>query len=281
MSADARCLVPIKSSGSGSSIYFVHPAGGYVMCYRELAKYIKRPVLAFQAIGLCGTTPPLTNIEEMAQHYIKLMRAHQPTGPYTLAGWSSGCVIAYEIACQIDTQGHHVEQVVLLDAPSPHDNRPVTDLEMLIWFLEDLAPGVTTESLSGLETSLPGNVDNLSQAITLLAPEYQARLDSDSLMPIYKVFKSIIKATREYRPTAVDIPLALCRAREHRVLEFEKHPHRGRRDWGWGLLTKLPIRCQTVPGTHYSLLTSLHVKAAATFVNRVTSKNSQNRWCLV
>jgi thioesterase domain-containing protein len=51
----------------------------------------------------------------MAAYYIKTMRDVQPEGPYLLAGFCAGGLIAYEIAQQLRTQGQTVDLLVLID----------------------------------------------------------------------------------------------------------------------------------------------------------------------
>jgi thioesterase domain-containing protein len=72
-----------------------------------------------QARGLDGVQPPQETVEEMAQLYIQEIRRHQPTGPYYIAGYSSGGNIAYEIACQLREAGQEVGLLLVIDQPNP------------------------------------------------------------------------------------------------------------------------------------------------------------------
>jgi thioesterase domain-containing protein len=47
------------------------------------------------------------------------MRAHQPRGPYRIAGYSSAGIVAYEMARQLATGGEKVGLLALLDSFSP------------------------------------------------------------------------------------------------------------------------------------------------------------------
>lgn len=55
----------------------------------------------------------------VASKFIEEIRRRQRAGPYRLAGWSAGGVIAFEIAHQLIQAGEQVEHLVLLDAPCP------------------------------------------------------------------------------------------------------------------------------------------------------------------
>ena len=51
----------------------------------------------------------------MCGHYLRKIREVQPHGPYTLAGWSMGGLIAMEAARQLTAAGEHVALVALVD----------------------------------------------------------------------------------------------------------------------------------------------------------------------
>ncbi len=115
------CLVPIRAKGQQRPLFLVHAALGTVLCYATLARHLgaDQPVYGLQAIGQDGTSAPLTSIEAMARHYIQAMRRVQPHGPYRVMGWSSGGVIAYEIAQQLIAVGETLELVGLIDSYVP------------------------------------------------------------------------------------------------------------------------------------------------------------------
>lgn len=61
----------------------------------------------------------------MASKFIEEMRRRQPTGPYSLAGWSAGGVIAYEIVVQLTKVGERVDNLIIIDAPCPVTIEPL------------------------------------------------------------------------------------------------------------------------------------------------------------
>jgi amino acid adenylation domain-containing protein len=115
------CLVPIQPLGSKPPFFCIHPAGGDVLCYRDLAMHLgaEQPFYGLQSLGLDGTQPPLTRIEDMAALYIKEIQTIQPNGPYFLGGFSLGGVIAYEMAQQLRRQGQEVRLIAMLDSSVP------------------------------------------------------------------------------------------------------------------------------------------------------------------
>lgn len=69
----------------------------------------------------------------MASKFIDEMKRRQPVGPYSLAGWSAGGVIAYEIVMQLTQAGERVENIILIDAPCPITIEPLP-VSLHAWF---------------------------------------------------------------------------------------------------------------------------------------------------
>jgi thioesterase domain-containing protein len=116
--ARVSSLVPIQPQGDRPPLFCVHPWGGNVLCYSELAKHLglDQPVYGLQARGVEQKENPQTSIEAMATDYLAEIRKLQPEGPYHLCGWSSGGLIAFEMARQLGEQGRSVGLLALIDA---------------------------------------------------------------------------------------------------------------------------------------------------------------------
>lgn len=96
---------------------------GNILNLRHLAMHVgqDRPVYGLQARGLYGDQLPHESFEEMARANLEEVRQVQPQGPYLLAGFSGGGIVAYEMARLLVSAGEQVGQVVLLDTPYPTD----------------------------------------------------------------------------------------------------------------------------------------------------------------
>jgi aspartate racemase len=90
--AASPSLVAVQLEGSRPPLYVVSGVGGHVVRFRDLAMYLGRdqPVYALQPVGIDGSLPYMTRLEDMASHYIREIKAHNPSGPYHLAGYSFG-----------------------------------------------------------------------------------------------------------------------------------------------------------------------------------------------
>ena len=94
-------VLVMRSGGRAPALFCLHTiGGGNLFHYEPLVSHLKGdlPVYGLQARGIDGKTPPDVNVEAMAQYCIQSMRAMQPDGPYFLCGFSSGGLIAYEMA---------------------------------------------------------------------------------------------------------------------------------------------------------------------------------------
>ncbi|WP_179376319.1 non-ribosomal peptide synthetase [Winogradskyella wichelsiae] len=111
-------LVPIQPKGAKAPIYLVHGADHNVMIFKLLSNNLDedQPVYGLQAKGLNGIDEPLKTVEEMADHYIAEIIQSNPSGPYNLAGYSFGGVIAFEMARKLIAQNKKVKRVILLDS---------------------------------------------------------------------------------------------------------------------------------------------------------------------
>lgn len=115
----ARSLVLLNSAeGTTPPLFLVHPGGGEVLLYRNLAQRLQSstPVYGIKPLSCPGYPILQTQIPEMAAYYIKQIRAIQPEGPYLLGGFCAGGVIAFEMALQLQKQGHTVPLVALMNA---------------------------------------------------------------------------------------------------------------------------------------------------------------------
>jgi thioesterase domain-containing protein len=102
-------------------LFVVHTMGGNLFHYYDLARHLdaEQTVYGLQARGVYGTGHPDHTIEAIAIHCIESMRAVQPEGPYLVTGFSSGGVVAFEVAQQLAAAGQRVALLALLDTYAP------------------------------------------------------------------------------------------------------------------------------------------------------------------
>ena len=69
----------------------------------------------------------------MAQKFIQEIKRRQPTGSYSLAGWSAGGVISFEMVNQLIKAGDSVDNLIIIDAPCPVTIEPLPQ-SLHAWF---------------------------------------------------------------------------------------------------------------------------------------------------
>jgi amino acid adenylation domain-containing protein len=119
---EEQLLAAIQTQGTRPPFFCVHPAGGTAFCYITLSRCLgpDQPFYGLHApLGASRGGKEKTvgdTIEEMAARYIAAIQTLQPQGPYLLGGWSLGGVIAFEMAQQLQRQGHEVAVLAIIDS---------------------------------------------------------------------------------------------------------------------------------------------------------------------
>lgn len=101
------------------ALFTIHPAGGLCWCYGQLARQLPpgRAIYGLQAHELSAPGhQAIPSLRSMASQYVDLMQQLQKHGPYHLAGWSVGGIIAQAMAVELHTRGQEVGLLALMDA---------------------------------------------------------------------------------------------------------------------------------------------------------------------
>ena len=253
-------LVAINKVGNLPPFFCVHPVGGNVLCYAQLARYLgdNQPFYGLQSPGLFGESEPLTRIEDMASCYIEALQTIQPVGPYYLGGWSLGGIIAWEMAQQLSAAGEEVALLALIDSYSPVaiDQPKQVDEEMMASSLaKDLGSVFGTElpisfedlKQEGLEQQLQ-RILREAKGLNILPPE----IGMEQMRKLFGVFQANLMAMYRYQPQPYSGRIALFCARE---LEAE--------DRGWHELAVGGLETYRIPGDHYTMMRSPDVEILA------------------
>ena len=111
-------LVLLKPGKNKTPLFMVHDVNGDIILYLDLANRLdpERPVYGLRPYGKEGFSILHTRMAEMVNHYIERIRSVQPEGPYLLGGLCDGGVFAYEVGQKLQSQGHQVGMIALLEA---------------------------------------------------------------------------------------------------------------------------------------------------------------------
>jgi len=132
-------LIALRVADVESPVIFcVHPAGGYATVYSELARQLpfECSVYGIQARGLGQGEESFESLEAMLNAYLRAIVKHQPHGPYHFIGYSSGGIIAYELALRLSARGEVIKFVALLDSILPSEKDAGVDSTGLAAILE-------------------------------------------------------------------------------------------------------------------------------------------------
>jgi aspartate racemase len=247
-------VVEIQPEGAKRPFFCVHPVGGNVLCYYDLARLLgaDQPFYGLQSSGIDGRHAPDASVEAMAARYIQEMRVVQPEGPYMLGGWSMGGVVAFEMAQQLRASGQDVHLLALFDSvPRGGDTTSYDDALVLRLFAEDIA-GMFDLNLSQLRKQF-GHLEFEEQLAEI---GKQAR-DSESLPPgfdlpqvrnLLEVFRANLRALRGYEPKPYGGEVTVFPAAES-AAEFALDARRV-----WGALATGGLNVHQLPGNHYTIL---------------------------
>jgi aspartate racemase len=249
-------------------LFCVHPLGGNVIEYYDLARYLgpDQPFYAFQSVGLDGQHAPHTTVPEMATHYLKEMRRVQPAGPYLLGGHSLGGAIAFEMACQLQAAGEEVDLLALFDAypighyklqpnwnsRSFHARRYAKRLKCHIDNLRSLKGSSRLTYLAGKVKFAP---DKIKQQIWRRA--YRGGEFNSALPKTLRNIEGVnFLAAREFVPSVYAGGVTLFWASGDLTTSFDLVD-------GWHTLAAGGVELHEIPGSHINLLKAPHVQALA------------------
>lgn len=128
----------LLDDGAGAPLYLLHPSGGSITCYLELAQRLPMPVYGIADPGLYGLSAP-TAIEDLSRFYgrslMEFHQAHYDTGFY-LGGWSMGGTVAQSVVHWFqNSPGDHAESaaasllgLIMMDSHSPDRIRHISGI---------------------------------------------------------------------------------------------------------------------------------------------------------
>ena len=120
--------VPIGRAETAEPLYVVH-SDGHVEIEREAVAAWggARAARGFSLRGLRGLIPPAGTVGELAGELRQALQTEQAAGPYRLAGFGPGAVLAFEMARQLTDAGEPVALLALVRPPVVAEPGPGRD----------------------------------------------------------------------------------------------------------------------------------------------------------
>ena len=264
-SRDFDPVVTLQSQGDKAPLWLIHPGVGEVLVFLPLAKYFpNRPIHAIRARGFNPGETYFQDIAEAVDIYHAAIKRRQPTGPYALAGYSYGSMLAFETAKILERNGDSVRFLASFNLP-PHIKDRMRQLNWtecllnLAYFLDLM----TEEEARGLSPLLH-DVDRshaLEHVISVASPSRMAELSltADTLAKWAGVAFSLQSMATDYEPQgtveAMDVfycvPLAAVASSKAQWL--------AERMSKWKGFCRTEVRYHDVGGSHYTMIGPEHV----------------------
>ncbi|MBK3554993.1 amino acid adenylation domain-containing protein [Streptomyces sp. MBT56] len=264
-------LVPMSRGDQAPAAYWIHPVGGDVVCYRELAGKLGMPVTGVQVPdGL----PPGFLLAELADAYAAAIaqdsvdasagggdggEAPSPGScpEIRVAGWSMGGVLALEVGERLMRQGFAVAPVVAVDLMEHPDEPGPTPryTDLLAWFARDVSQvaGVA-DPLAGVDLAeLPDPEAALAERLRA-GGVFGAGTDDDAIVTLVKRFAANAQALATHRAGTYTVPAVLVHARDGASDAVTA---------AWLDHLAQPLAVHTLDGDHYSVLHAERLDALA------------------
>jgi len=248
----ARSLVHLNARAE-RRLFCVHSLVGTALRYRQLAQQLdgELELYAFQAPGVLGTEEPLSRIEALADRYLAELRDVAPAGPYALAGYSLGGLIAYEIAARLLAEGEQVEALFLLETFTPAADAAFGAMAPEVALARSLGANQDEDAITALPVQERlGRVWEEAMRRRALPPG----VDLAELGRYLEVVRAHTAASEAYRPPSYAGDITLLRTEEWAVAD---------ETLGWGALVDGCVELVNAPGTHSTLLETPAVDVVA------------------
>ncbi len=255
-----------KGTYSKRNIFFIHDGSGGIEAYIELCNNISCD-LNYWGIRFdepINPGPKKISIHRIAKGYLGKMKSVQPEGPYYVAGWSLGGVIAFEISAQLEDAGEKVDFLAVFDSDAPVKEESHKDPEISINGEIDLIKRFTgsddfIKNVGGLcdidklwaltaDFMERNNVGNetvkslLPEELAELVPDYR-HLTKRELVVFLNTLRTLLISQAIYRPEG----------RVKTQIHYFKASQSDSDGKAWERYTEKPVKIYTVEGTHFSI----------------------------
>jgi arthrofactin-type cyclic lipopeptide synthetase C len=267
-------LVVVRPGEGGHALFLIHEFSGREVYFPALGSHIDGQFPIYGLPGVPLGQPQLRTLECMAARMVGIIRSVQPHGPYRLAGWSFGGLLAYEVAQQLLGLDEAVAFVGLLDTYAPHPasqdktrwSGEHRDKRQLLEHCRARSQMLGEQGLQAL-----ADVERLEAEVELIGfdelflrcceqqlpdPELAALSAADAWSYFDREAAHGL-ALAHYRVSPASQPVHLFRAQALMPGQAQPSPTRG---WQTKVATGL-LRCIDVPGDHRSMMKTPDIQA--------------------
>lgn len=261
-----KSLLPINSKGTKPPLYVIHGGGLTLLVFNLLTKNLAadQPVYGLQPKGLNGVDEPLSKMEDIAAHYVSEVLENNPNGPYALAGYSFGGLIAIEMARQLKDMGKEVMLVGLFDSfasqsdyHKPFIQKAFNRVKTIFMKVAYTFVLMSKDPIHIIKFRFNSTRANLSNAFNKLNP-LKKQPESESFFVYSKKVSDLIDvAYRNYKLTPYNGTIDLFRAQKQMYYLPDV------KELGWRPFAKQGLNIHNIPGDHGSIFMNPDVKEFA------------------
>lgn len=271
LSASSSMLLTLRDEpDSARSVVCLHPVGGDVNAYRQLAQALPARVFALRDPLLSDDAAPVWSVAQRASHFLAALGEE---APQCLVGWSFGAIIAWRMACQMQAAGLRLPQLVLIDPPqllldenSPQQAQEVFLQELRLQYPHLAALPAGDDGL--LQLANAANAASSTQHERLQTQTYMARVmlacQRNSLATsefLQKELPALLSADKLSPPPMqfsgqVNLIYATAHGAQHCANLLTQ----------WQALCQQPLQVQARQADHYSIMQAEHAQVIAALI---------------
>lgn len=197
---------PIIEQGDGTALYLVH-SDSHVRLEQDTARHWESPG-PVRGFRLPTVAQDATTIADPVDGLIRALRSEQDAGPYRLAGFGIGAVLAFETGRRLRADGDEVDFVALIGPPALDPGQAP----------RKSAPELFSDRLSTLARRFAVTGEQSPDEVLAAMREagwYEDVRSADELSAAQWSWARIAVAIAEYEPPATDVPIVLIQDAVH------------------------------------------------------------------
>ncbi|KAM0793987.1 hypothetical protein BDR22DRAFT_877314 [Usnea florida] len=258
-------VVTLQPNGPKNPLWLIHPGIGEILVFLGLVQYFPdRPIHALRTRGFNPGEEPFDCLTDIVTTYYHAMKKQQPHGPYAIAGYSYGSMLAFEISKLLESNNDTVQFLGSFNLP-PHikDRMRMLDRTAGLLHIAHFC-GIITEQRSDELTNELRALPQPVQVAKLLAESDQQRcaelaLTPESLLNWTNVAWSLQKIGWEHDPSGSVAQMDVFYCQPLQVVARTREEYRDTKLNRWADFVRGDVRFHEVDGEHYTMIGVEHV----------------------
>ncbi len=243
-----KSIIRMSVKGRQVACIFIHPVGGLIFAYSKLVKHLghNRSCYGIQSLAITGLEAP-RSIEQMAEVYSNLIYDELGTDEFNIIGWSSGGIVAFEIARIAGIKNLNLQKVVLIDSYVWKDPLPkLSEQETLKEFYTDLMFQISPQNIDMTDKFYDNPQHIFYKLSEVIFGSVSGQKTDDSrivfIKRMYEAYRWNMHALSQYQATPANVSCILLNNLENNTVSF------------WKELSKNEFVNELIPCSHYGLL---------------------------